>query len=562
MCLALVSGCGGLPEEIITATPTPEPTPTPAPTTPAEPDGPVEGGTLRIPMREPVTLNPLLNEDVTVDRVLKLLFEPLTVLDSEMKPTGNIADINFATDYASAIVTIKPEAIWSDGMPVSAEDFIYSVEVLRSAPGNAIYKHSIDNIAECESLDGKNIRITFVEPFGGTAYLFDFPLIPEHHYSGGNDMLPLGNGLYTFEEYEPGKSMRLLQSPYTFRQRAYIEYIDAVILPDAETELHAFDQRLIDVISLEVTEWSRHKSTKPTHYGEYTAMYYEFIGFNFKTEIISDFRFREAVARCFNADELISDVFLTHAARSVSPINPASWLYDADAPVYGYDTERAKTLIEQIKSGEVAETTPTAEEAPTEETVPAAEETPTEETTPASEEAPTEEATPAVRVPVEIPALRVITNEENEERVKIANALVEGMESVGLSASLETLPFDGFVERLNAGEFDLFVGSYNLSLVPDLRFAFSGMGIYEGSNLLSYANRDMDALLDAAFAASTEAAYRRSLSSVQRYIAENLPVISLAFRKSAVITDTRVYGEIRPSAGNPYANINEWFIFE
>jgi peptide/nickel transport system substrate-binding protein len=401
-------------------------------------------------------------------------------------------------------------------MPVSSDDFLYSVDVLREAPEAVIYKNSIANIAECEKLDGKNIRVTFVEAFGGSAYLLDFPLIPQHHFSQGNDMSPLGNGLYTFESFESGKSMLLLQSPYTFRQRAHIEYVEAIIMPDAETELAAFDQRLIDVINLEMTEWSRYKSTKPTHYGEYTAMYYEFIGFNFKTEIVNDLNFREAIARSFNVDELISNVFLTHAVRAVSPINPDSWAYDAKAPVYAFDIERAKLLIRQIKSREA----------------------------------------------IEIPTLRVITNEENDERIKVANALVEGMTSIGLSAELETLSFDKFVERLNAGEFDLFVGSYNLSLVPDLRFAFSGMGIIEGSNLLSYSNNEMDELLGAAFTASTEVAYTRALSNVQRHIAENLPVISLAFRKSAVITDTRVYGEIIPSAGNPYANLNEWFIFE
>ena len=38
---------------------------------------PVEGGELVLSMRMPKTLNPLVNEDITVDNILKLIFEPL-----------------------------------------------------------------------------------------------------------------------------------------------------------------------------------------------------------------------------------------------------------------------------------------------------------------------------------------------------------------------------------------------------------------------------------------------------------------------------------------------------
>ena len=49
------------------------------------------GGTLKMSMRIPKTLNPLVNEDVTVDKVLKIMFEPLFKKDNTVNVFQNIA---------------------------------------------------------------------------------------------------------------------------------------------------------------------------------------------------------------------------------------------------------------------------------------------------------------------------------------------------------------------------------------------------------------------------------------------------------------------------------------
>lgn len=569
LCLCLLTaGCLNFKEEPDTATPAPSATlpPTAAPT----PVVAQEGGTMRLSMRAPLTLNPLFNEDVTVDRLLKLIFEPLTVLDDHLKPTSHIATLNFSSDYTSVSVTLRDDVIWSDGTPVSADDIIFTINTLRKAPENAIYKHHIDNIASCEKITGKSVKITFVEVFGGSGYLFNFPIIPQHYYKNETDpasaknMAPLGNGLFLFEEYIPMKSMTLTQSPYSFQNRAYIEKVEALVIADSETELHAFDQGLIDVITLEITSWSRHHSVKQMRYGEYPAMYYDFIGFNFQHEVLQNKLFRQAIAHAMNMDELVSGVYLDHASRTLTPVHPASWVYDNTVPPYTYDMEKARVLLERVRRGETAPKDDSPVETSADETTEAFanDATSTENT-----EIPTDfeaeaEVAEASNGDIEIPPLRVLVNEENDERVKAARMLTESMNQLGLETTLEILPFDTFYERLTAGDFDIFVGGYNLSVIPDLRFAFHSSHITTGSNLLSYSDPTLDRLMTAAFSTGTESGYVRALSNVQQYIAEELPVISMVFRKSAVLTSTRIYGDIKPSADNIFANVNEWFIVD
>ena len=70
-----------------------------------------ESGGITISMRQPMTLNPLLNIDVTVDAVLKLIFEPMLIYDEQLRPVVNrkvLQSAVFASDGLS--VTLTPAA--------------------------------------------------------------------------------------------------------------------------------------------------------------------------------------------------------------------------------------------------------------------------------------------------------------------------------------------------------------------------------------------------------------------------------------------------------------------
>ena len=50
------------------------------------------GGTMTIAMHKPETLNPIKNRDNTVDKVLRLVYEPLFVVDENMQVVPNLAE--------------------------------------------------------------------------------------------------------------------------------------------------------------------------------------------------------------------------------------------------------------------------------------------------------------------------------------------------------------------------------------------------------------------------------------------------------------------------------------
>ena len=480
------------------------------------------GGTLRLAMRSPMTLNPLLNEDATVARVLQLMFEPLVVFDETLRPVPHLASLEFAFNGASVVLTIRDDAIWSDGVPVTSNDFIFSVETLRNAPADAIYRRNIDNFAYVEALSPRSVRITFRTISGGSAYMFNFPIIPQHHFAANiNSMEPVGNGPFRFYAHTHMESLELTRNLHTFRRLPNIADVFVLITPDAETDRHAFDRGLVDIYLAAVPEWARHHSVKPVHHAEYLAMQYDFIGFNFARAVPSLLEFRQALAHSFDVDSLIADIFLTHAMPASSAVHPASWLYEPEVSVYAYDPETAKALAAQVIRR-------------------------------ASQEGLWRVNAEGDELP-----LRILVNIENVEGRQIAQVLARRMEALGFYVELLVLPVGDYTWNLMNGHFDLFVGGYNLSVQPDLRFAFHSES---PDNILSFSDNELDRLLEAAAVSGTDNQFYRMLSDIQMHMAQQLPVISLAFRHSAVIADRRVAGNLRPMSGNIFANVEEWFI--
>ena len=460
---------------------------------------------LRLSMRHPLTLNPLLNEDATVDRILRLIFEPLIILDENLRPTSHLAELEFSPDYSSVTLAIRNDAFWSDGMPVTADDLIFSVDMLRSAPETVIYHANVQNIAGISRINARTVQIRFYNASPLVGIDLNFPIIPRHHYQGQNrnSMTPLGNGPFLFESHTNMRNIMLAQNPASFRTLSHIQNIEVIFLPDAQTELYAFDQGRIDAIYLPLTEWVRHHSVRHPHYEIFPAMYFEFIGFNFRNEIFQNLHMRQGIAHAFNASEAVQAVYLTHAVRATSPIHPNSFM-SGNVSGLRYDPVRARALLNAV--------------------------------------------------PVDRP-LTIIVNRDNPQRVSMGERLTGALNAIGMPARIEALHYEEYFARLDSGDFDLFIGGMNLALIPDVSIFFKPQ---EASLFID--DEVLQASFDAMESAGTQADYLTAVTRFQHDFAERLPVIGLAFRHSAVLTSTHITQNRAPAPDNILGWVNLWVI--
>jgi microcin C transport system substrate-binding protein len=127
--------------------------------------------------------------------------------------------VRYPDDFSSATYRLRPEARWHDGMPVTVEDVIFSLTVLKenSPFMGAYYRH----VVKAEKTGEREVTFTFDGPGNRELpqIVGQFPVLPKHWWEGKDksgkkrDVTqttlepPLGCGVYRIKEFEPGRSI-------------------------------------------------------------------------------------------------------------------------------------------------------------------------------------------------------------------------------------------------------------------------------------------------------------------------------------------------------------------
>lgn len=494
-----------------------------------------EGGTLYLSMRNAITLNPLLNQDASVDSILKLIYMPLIRLDEKHKPVPSVAE-SWSFDEGGTVLTLnlRSDIYWQDGTNLTADDVIYSFNTLqRSADSNAVYKDCMNYIRSYRKTSAYSVEIVFYQNFSGNLYTLLMPIISAQYYgtrvaNSDKNMIPMGNGYFQFDSYVPAKEMRLKKCNSSFGTTAHIDEIVVNISTDEDTDLYSFEQKLTDLLILGSSDMGISDNDNSTKYYEYATNYYDFIGFNFSRSLFQDINVRRAIASVTPKESILDSIYFGHGVIAETPINPTYWYYEPEVAKYNFDIGQAKDYLEASNwkdsdgDGILDRTTNEF---------------------------------------LETFKVSILYNTENEIRKQIAIRLGDELRGIGAEVSLDGQPYDGYVQKLQSGDFDLFVGGWQFSVVPNYSFMLHSAQIAL-TNYARYQNGDMDTLLGIAYSAVKEEDIIVAYSNLQKKIAEELPYVSVAFRNFVALSSERVHGNVKPLENNIFDNINEWFLYE
>ena len=476
------------------------------------------------------TLNPLVNSDESVDAALSLMYEKLIVIDESGKAQPNIAESwTFDEDGSTAYINLKNNVCFSDGTRLTAYDVAYSLKTIDNAE-NSYYKNCVDNIKTWSVTSDYSISVTFYESTGRNIYYLAIPIISSTFYGGDyaaedvNTDTALGTGYYRFESYKKPDKLTLIASLNCFKGMAEVNRIDVIMTKDTQTNINLFSQGITDILAADSTEAVDASSQIGVKTTSYKTNEYDFIGFNFNNEILKDRNVRQAIAYAIDKDSIIEGIYLGNAEKAYSPVSSSSWLYDSSVYGYDYDLSVSKMLLEQsgwmYRSGS--------------------------DVRQSSGDNPKKLS------------LSILVNGENNERKQVGIKLAESLKAIGFEIVLETVNFDTYKQRLENGNYDIFIGTWNLSPVEDYTFMFGSQELNgETGNLINYSSAKMDEYLTACKAAVTDEDMTSAYSSLQKYISQELPYISLVFRKSNLYTSSRIEGDMTPMMYSVYNGIEK-----
>jgi peptide/nickel transport system substrate-binding protein len=305
-----------------------------------------DGGTLSYAAdQEPTGFNYNTSKDngTSVLNVTVNMFPPVFRLhpDYSVQLNKELMDsaTQTSTDPQTIVYKIKPEAVWSDGTPVSADDFVYLWENLNgSIKGNDVAATTgYDQIESVKGSEGgKTVTVVFAEPFTDWKSLF-YGLLPAQYmakvpggWNTGLDKNPEKiptNGPFVISGWDEGQSLTLSRNDKYYGAKAHLDSIVFRFLPESTTQPAALQNNEVDLIypQPQLDMVAQVKALPDVTSELNIGLSFEHLDFNFKNEHLANPAVRKAIATGLNTQELVNRTVkqFTDEAR---PLGNRIWL--------------------------------------------------------------------------------------------------------------------------------------------------------------------------------------------------------------------------------------------
>ncbi|QST00818.1 peptide ABC transporter substrate-binding protein [Pontibacillus sp. ALD_SL1] len=221
---------------------------------------------------EPFSLNPSLANDATSSSVLLQTFEGLTRIGPEGEPQEAMAsEIETSDDLKTYTFTIRDGAKWSNGDPVTAQDFEYAWKWALDPNNNSQYAYQLYYVKNAEAantgegnledvgvtaVDEKTLKVELENPtpyfLELTAFYTYFPVNskiaeenPEWYADAGENYV--SNGPFKMTEWSHNDSITLEPNEeYWDKEAVKLDRIEFAMINDFNTELNSFKQGEFD----------------------------------------------------------------------------------------------------------------------------------------------------------------------------------------------------------------------------------------------------------------------------------------------------------------------------
>lgn len=496
---------------------------------------PSEGGTLVLSSTRFKTLNPVFNRNENLFQIHHLIYESLVTFNEDMTVKPLLAEKwSFNNGEKSVDFTLKDGVYWHDGEKLTSDDVVFTFNTIKGnikgVSSNSLYRQSLEPVINMVKVDERTVRATFSKQIGNALEIMTFPILPEHVYSGNNskhldsgEFIAPGTGPYKLMAYENMRNMDLSRNEQYWGKKPYIENVQVIIVPDDEAQRSLFENGEIDVIYPNIVDWEKYADEKKTNSFEFVMPNYEFLGVNFRTNILQNISIRRAIAYTIDRERIATNIYLGHGTIVDFPIMPNSWLYDHSKIRFGLNTTLADQLLEQAGY-----------------------------TLKENAEFRTNEAGDILRI-------RLITNADNPLREQTAIFIQEDLKKVGIKLEVEFLEKEEYQKQMYLNTYDLFLGGWELSYIPDLTFAFHSSKI-GGTNFIGYNNEELNTLLAESLENGDSTRKKEKFSALEEQLTTEVPYISLFFRNGAIIVKDKIKGDLKPQSYNIFSNIEDWFI--
>jgi peptide/nickel transport system substrate-binding protein len=479
----------------------------------AAPATPRRGGTLRYGMVQgPASLDPHRFAGAPADVLYGMVYSRLV----QLRPDWNGVEADLAQRWSVSpngklhTFTLRPGARFHDGSPVTADDVVFSFERILDARTGAYARSFLADVVEgVTAPDPATVRVALRNPYAGLMAVLALPtasILSRRWVSGGGNLsvAMMGSGPMKFVSLEPNIRITLARHEQYFEQG--LPYLDGVILqflPDDTARSTALRNASVDFI--DYVPWRDLAVIK----GDARLRVYsdsESSGIwafpNLRRPPLDNKGVRQAINWAVNRDAILRAVFFGNGASMDAVFMPKqSWAYDAEAPKYGYDPDRARDLIR--RSG--------------------------------------------IPGPLRLELLGAVAARHMSANMEVFQA---NLRDVGFDVQLRLVEFPDLVRRQFASDYQIvaFGGGPAIADPDFLHAYFHGAGVY--AKAMGFQNSQIDQLLDEARGTANVGRRRALYRQVYALLYDEAPWFPMTYREQAEASTQRVQGYTRVLGSN------------
>jgi len=286
--------------------------------------------------------------------------EPFPVLVTEIPSPDNGG---ISADGKVITMKLRDDITWSDGKPITADDFVFTYEMVIS-PKNAVTSaYPYDQIESVTAPDPRTVVVTFKEPFAPWQATLWHSILPKHvlqpvfdkdgtiDNAAWNLKPTVGAGPYVFAEWESGSFARFTARQDYWGDKPKIDEIFIKFVPDDASQTAAMKAGDGDLGTFpplsDVPALKQAGVTVPIARSGFNEGWFFNLDPKKGHPALQDVRVRQALALAFDRASLNKTLLLGLTEVPIGFWDALPAYNDPSVKVYPYDPEKAKQLLDE-----------------------------------------------------------------------------------------------------------------------------------------------------------------------------------------------------------------------
>ena len=327
----------------------------------------------------PATFNPAIESMLAKTYVLAFAQRPITAYDASWQLVCLLCETLPSLENGLAKVegkgiavtyTLRPDARWGDGVPVTSDDVVFSWSVGRHPQSGVASAELFRRITRIEVRDSRTFTLHIDRLTFDYNAINDLRVLPAHLERSRFEAAPaeyrnrtaydqdttnpgLYNGPYRIARVVQGSSVVLDPNPYWGGAKpAFTRIVIKAIENTASLEANLLSGG-IDMIAGELgLPLDQSLAFARRHGDRFTvvtkpSLTYEHLDLNLGSPILADLRVRRALLLALDRDTMTRQLFDGRQPVAHSMVPPLDWVHADDIRQYPYDPAQAAALLDQ-----------------------------------------------------------------------------------------------------------------------------------------------------------------------------------------------------------------------